>query len=136
MNKNGKQGIGKLGEDLACQFLKKKGYLVLARNYRRPWGEIDVVTRAPDGTLVFVEVKTMKTHGEGAEDSLVPEDNVSRSKLEKLRRTCRAFCGDNPEKVKEKKGWRIDLLAISLYDGAGDLTVNGKDCKIHHYEGI
>lgn len=49
---------GKRGEDLACRFLRKRGYKILHRNFRgRRGGEIDIVCRDRD-TLVFVEVKT------------------------------------------------------------------------------
>ena len=48
---------GKIGEDLACRELERRGYAILARRYRSRVGEIDIV--ASDGpTLVFVEVKT------------------------------------------------------------------------------
>lgn len=50
------QHLGKLGEDLACRELERRGYTILARRYRTRLGEIDIVAR--DGeTLVFVEVK-------------------------------------------------------------------------------
>ena len=49
--------LGKLGEDLACRELERRGYAILARRYRRRGGELDIVAR--DGpTIVFVEVKT------------------------------------------------------------------------------
>ena len=51
--------VGSIGEDAACKFLTRAGYAIIERNHWQPWGEIDVVARAPDGTLVFVEVKTM-----------------------------------------------------------------------------
>src|SRR2546423_14807901 len=55
--------LGKRGENLACQFLKKTGYKILYRNFKgRTGGEIDVVCRDRD-TPVFVEVKT-RTRGE------------------------------------------------------------------------
>ena len=48
--------LGKLGEDLAVQELERRGYEIIARRYRRPRGEIDIIAR--DGrTVVFVEVK-------------------------------------------------------------------------------
>jgi putative endonuclease len=48
--------LGKVGEDLACAELERRGYAVLARRYRRRGGEIDIIAR--DGsTIVFVEVK-------------------------------------------------------------------------------
>ena len=59
---------GKLGEDLACRELERRGYAILARRYRRRGGELDIVAR--DGpTLVFVEVKTRdgREFGDGAE---------------------------------------------------------------------
>src|SRR3989338_3111214 len=101
--------VGKIGEDLACAYLVGKKYRVLGRNYREKWDEIDVVARAPDETLVFVEVKTF-----GAESAvgLVPEDNMTPAKLKKLRRACQAFAGKRPELINEKRGWRIDLVAI------------------------
>ncbi len=52
-----RQSLGKLGEDLACAELERRGYAILARRYRTRFGEIDIVAR--DGaTTVFVEVKT------------------------------------------------------------------------------
>src|SRR5918998_1739405 len=48
--------FGKMGEDLACAELTRRGYAILARRYRTRFGEIDIVAR--DGaTTVFVEVK-------------------------------------------------------------------------------
>ena len=60
--------LGKMGEDLACRELERRGYAILARRYRRRGGELDIVAR--DGpTVVFVEVKTRDgdRFGEGAE---------------------------------------------------------------------
>lgn len=51
--------LGKLGENLACDALRRQGYAILARGYRTRVGEIDIV--AADGqTIVFVEVKTRR----------------------------------------------------------------------------
>jgi putative endonuclease len=63
-----RQALGKLGEDLACEELERRGYAILARRYRRRGGELDIVAR--DGqTVVFVEVKTREgcEFGAGAE---------------------------------------------------------------------
>ncbi len=56
---NNKQ-IGDLGEQLAADFLIKNGYTVLERNYRTPYGELDIIAKDRD-TVVFVEVKTRST---------------------------------------------------------------------------
>ena len=57
MSNDPRHSLGKMGEDLACAELGRRGYAVLARGYRTKYGEIDIVAR--DGeTTVFVEVKT------------------------------------------------------------------------------
>lgn len=70
--------LGKLGEELALEALKKNRYRILEQNYRCPWGEIDLIAR--DGnTLVFVEVKTRSSSLFGS-----PLHSVGRSKQRKL----------------------------------------------------
>ena len=56
---------GLQGEDLACEYLQKKGMVLLKRRYRSLYGEIDLIVEDGD-TLVFVEVKTRSHGGEGA----------------------------------------------------------------------
>jgi putative endonuclease len=67
-NASDTQNLGKLGEDLACAELRRRGYAILARRYRSRFGEIDIVSER-DGTVVFVEVKARKTtrRGDAAE---------------------------------------------------------------------
>jgi len=62
---------GDAGEDAALAFLQDQGLRLLVRNYRTPGrggGEIDLIMRAPDTTLVFVEVRRRRssTHGGAA----------------------------------------------------------------------
>jgi putative endonuclease len=56
MAPDGRQSLGKMGEDLACAELAQRGYEILERRYRTRYGEIDIIARAA-GSLVFVEVK-------------------------------------------------------------------------------
>src|SRR5207245_1534118 len=57
--------LGKTGEDLACRELERRGYVIIARRYRRRGGELDIIAR--DGqTLVFVEVKAREGCAFGA----------------------------------------------------------------------
>ncbi len=56
MTKDGRQTFGKMGEDLACAELERRGYAILARRYRTRYGEIDVIARQ-GAVTVFVEVK-------------------------------------------------------------------------------
>ncbi len=102
--------LGKIGENLACEYLVKNGYRVLERNYRTKWDEIDIIAIAKDKTLVFVEVKTLRV----LPDSLTPEDNLTVVKRRKISRACQLFAAQKSELIKEDKGWRIDLIAISV----------------------
>jgi putative endonuclease len=56
MKHDDRQSLGKLGEDLACAELTRRGYAILERRYRTRYGEIDIVAREA-GAVVFVEVK-------------------------------------------------------------------------------
>lgn len=120
---NNNKNIGEIGESAACWFLLKNKYKILFRNYREKFDEIDIIARSFDGVLVFVEVKTLK---ENVGD-LIPEDNLTKSKLKKISRACRIFAGSHKELVNDR-GWRIDLIAITLH-GEGDSIIS-------HYENV
>ncbi len=123
-----KTKLGRLGEDLACEYLVDKGYKIIGRNYREKWDELDIVARSQDKTLIFVEVKTINTAGGDENSMIMPEDNLTKSKMRKLKRACQSFALKRPEFVDENKGWRIDLVAIT--------TMSDKEPKIRHYENI
>lgn len=126
-----KRSIGEIGEKSACGYLVKKGYDILRQNYRRKYGEIDIVARAKDRTLVFVEVKTMTEVGAKQMEpiqELVPEDQMTTAKLRKFRRICEAFVARNPDLIDERRGWQMDFVAI-------DLPIGGEP-RIRHYENI
>jgi len=55
-----RQSLGQRGEELAARTLEQRGYTILARNYRTPVGELDIVARDRQH-LLFVEVKTRRT---------------------------------------------------------------------------
>jgi len=74
-----KNESGKAGETAAVNYLIKKGYKIVGRNVRYRVGELDIV--AYDGScLVFVEVKTRKSHSYGRPSEFV--DSRKRQKLE------------------------------------------------------
>ena len=118
---------GRIGEDEACAYLKEHGYKILERNMRETWGEVDIIAKAPDKTLVFIEVKALKNMGNS---KLTPEDNLTQQKLGKIKRTAQLYVGKHPELVNEDKGWRIDLVAVDI------LTETAKQSKIRYYENI
>jgi len=57
---NRRQQFGEAGEALAARLLRKKGYKIVATNYRTQLGEIDIIARDGD-TLVFIEVKARQS---------------------------------------------------------------------------
>lgn len=62
--------LGKMGEDIAVNYLIEKGYEILERNWRNKHKEIDIVAK-DGGTLVIVEVKTRQSAGFGEPDMAV-----------------------------------------------------------------
>ncbi len=145
--------IGDIGENAAKQYLLGNGYSILYLNFKRKFGEIDIIARDISGYLVIFEVKTIvsrQTIGGSsvncftlnnlynsqdlfhAKQCLEPEDNLSRSKLLKLRRISQFFINSHPHLINEVVGWRIDLIAVILYrDESGKLKAG-----IRHYDGI
>ena len=101
--------LGRHGEDLAHRYLRRKGFTVVARNWRPPQGggEIDIVAWEGDW-LVFVEVKTR------AADSLsAPERAIDTEKMIALRRAARDYVrrsGADESQV------RFDAIAITGRD--------------------
>jgi putative endonuclease len=95
--------LGRSGEELACRFLKKKGYKILEKNYRGRLGEIDVVARE-GGCLVFVEVKTRSTTSHG--HPLESIDSRKQRQLAKAAGEYLADCGD------EEQLCRFDAVSV------------------------
>lgn len=77
--------IGDWGEELACGFLRRKGYMVVERNYHATVGEIDIVAKH-GGDFYFIEVKTREAGGMANDLSITP------FKIMKLRKTIRHYC--------------------------------------------
>ncbi len=101
-----KQNTGKLGEDIAAKYLENKSYKIVVRNYRKKWGELDIVA-SENNELVFVEVKTQRGGFEWR-----PEENVTQRKKHQLSRIINTYLKEN--KISENQNWRIDVLAIEL----------------------
>ena len=132
--------IGKIGEDIAVQYLLNNKYDVSQRNVRYPWGEIDIIARSKDKTLVFVEVKALVKHFcRETEQCFTPEENLHSAKLEKVKRTAYLYANSNPHLIDEKMGWRIDLVAIEInHPNPEGVSIKEllKCSAIRHYENI
>lgn len=98
--------LGKWGEKRATAFLTGKGFMVIARNYTCPAGEIDLITSDPDGAIVFVEVKTRR-------DELYAkaQDAVNEKKQRSMTLAAKSFVRNY--KIKDKP-LRFDVVAVIL----------------------
>jgi len=97
--------IGRLGEDLAVDWLRGHGYTLVKRNYRRRFGEVDVIARQGE-YLVFIEVKTRSSGRFGS-----PFEAVTAKKQQQLSRIAKDYLSrykltDTP--------CRFDVLSVIL----------------------
>jgi putative endonuclease len=98
--------LGRRGEVFAVGWLTGRAYTVLARNWRCPLGELDVVARQGDD-LVAVEVKTRSGDGYGA-----PAEAVGRDKLARLHRLIHAYAREHADRCGPGTQRRIDVLSL------------------------
>ncbi len=127
---NQKSIVGKIGEDIACEYLREKKYKILHRNKKWPWGELDIIARQHDGTLVFVEVKTLW----GSSQFYRPEQNYTAHKDRKTKRAVQLFIQKYPNSFDQTLGFRIDLIAVQIKNQ--QLQDWHADCEIRHYENL
>lgn len=115
------QVLGRRGEDKAVEFLEARGWRIIARNWRCPEGEIDIVAAEPDGrTLVIVEVKSRSGVGYGA-----PLETITYAKARRLRRLATLYV--------RAAGLRPAVIRI---DGVGVLWPRDADCELSYARGI
>ena len=95
--------IGKVGEDIACKYLIRRGYAIVTRNYSTPIGEIDIVAENGD-VLVFVEVKMKRSDTYG-----MPYEAINLKKQRKLIRLAQLYIKN---KNLYKRQARFDIVSI------------------------
>jgi putative endonuclease len=108
MDRGENQRIGKIGEGLAADYLRKKGYEIIKKNYRaKQYGEVDLIAVSPNKkTLVFVEVKTRIGDEFGR-----PEEAVGKGKLRELKKMVDYYYQQFPKTTLDPQ---IDVVAIIL----------------------
>jgi len=105
-----KKETGAQGELIAIQFLVKRGYKLIARNYRKPWGEIDVIAEKDD-IVHFVEVKTVLQSGDfSREMGYRPEELAHSTKLKKVARTASLYM----EERKDTRDFQVDVVGVIM----------------------
>ena len=118
--------LGRLGEKIAQDYLKRKGYQILDRNYSPKFisgtqrGEIDIVAKK-EKTITFFEVKTLKLNV----PVFLPEEKVNYFKQRKLRRIAESWMME--KKIPLDSKWQIDIISIKI-----DLA--SKKAKIRHFK--
>ncbi len=126
--------IGEMGESIAAKYLKNKGFSIIDRNYRRKWGELDIIAQK-DLVLHFIEVKTVSRksfggHFEQEINNYRPEDNMHPWKLKRLRRVLQTYLleshfstpfaqgyGGSKKASRDKNKeieWQFDLACVFL----------------------
>ena len=99
---------GRRGEAAAARFYQKQGYLLLAHNYRQRVGEIDLILREPDGTLVFCEVKTRQPGS-----LTTPAQAVTPAKQRRILRTARLYLQQTDQ---SDQPLRFDVAEVTPLD--------------------
>ncbi len=110
--------IGKTGEEIACDFLYKKGFQIIEKNYYCHWGEIDVIAKKND-KIHFVEIKTRVGTRKGE-----PYESVNRQKLRKLMRAIQFYLLN-----RRLKNYKLCLDVISIV-----LNSQGLVNKFNYFE--
>lgn len=101
--------IAKLGEEKACKYLKKLGFKIIERNFRKGYGEVDIIAidqSEKEKILVFIEVKTRTSNSYGS-----PLEAITYWKLKTLIHTAQYYKLTHrnlPERL------RIDALSVIL----------------------
>ncbi len=112
-NRTNKRKLGDIGEKIACEFLRKRGFEIIETNYLRKWGEIDIV--AKKGEMIhFVEVKSVSRVTSRdvpyGTSTFRAEDNMHPWKLKRLYRTIETY-------LLHKKldcDWQLDLVTVQM----------------------
>ena len=110
--------LGKAGETIASEYLKKYGYIILEMNYRNFLGEIDIIGEYKN-EIAFIEVKTRKSYQYG-----YPEEAVNIAKQKKIIKTASGYING---KGLQGKNYRFDVILI-------DFSKENKVKKIKHIE--
>jgi putative endonuclease len=108
--------LAQLGEERAAGFYRRRGAEILGRNVSYPVGELDLIAREEDGTIVFVEVKTRSGPGYGGAEA------VTGRKLARLRRAAARWLEGRPAAPV-----RFDVVVF---------TAAGRGFDMDVYEGV
>lgn len=139
------QKVGSLGEELVVKFLVKTGHKILDRNFRRPWGELDVVAERK-GSIHFIEVKSFSARNGDVSDETIsretsprekalayvrlrqpkdryrPEDTVHANKIKRLRRIIQTYL--SRKHVSAETIWQFDVATVYIDEAHKKAKIN------------
>ena len=116
-----KRKFGDVGERIAERYLLGKGYEIIGKNYQKPWGEIDLISKK-DGLLVFCEVKTRDAKNV---EHYLAESSVNYLKIKKLQKICETYLSEKRYPYNQR--WQIDVLAIAI-------DKENKKARVKHFK--
>jgi Holliday junction resolvase-like predicted endonuclease len=115
MAQNKHISIGRIGEDIVAGYLERRGFSVVCRNYRKKWGELDIIAKKA-GVVHFIEVKTgswNKTSWPSEGDAVYrPEDHMHVEKRARMTRAIRSFLEEHSLRADED--WTADLVVVLI----------------------
>jgi putative endonuclease len=107
---------GRLGEKIACEYLVKRGFLIIDRNYRKKWGEIDIIA-TKDNIIHFIEVKSVSLSvcekWESAEKHR-PEENVHRYKVLKIKKMILCYVEEKRQNREEDFAFHVICVYLNF----------------------
>jgi putative endonuclease len=119
-----KRKTGILGEDLAEKYLQEKGYVIVQKNFRTRFGEIDIIAISPDKKfLCFVEVKTRKQILFGE-----PIEAVDEKKARKIFSVAEEFLSSH-HRIQDLEVKNLDIRFDVI-----SVEITHDDIKIEHIE--
>lgn len=107
-NTYGNQRLGQLGESVACEYLVSCGHVIIERNYRSPYGEIDIISLDGDRT-VFTEVKTRSVMPQNSKYGRA-SSAVTKTKKDNFILTAKCYQKENPQSLR----CRIDVIEVYI----------------------
>ncbi len=102
---------GSIGEEIATNHLIKRGFTVSKRNYRKPWGELDIIA-VKDNTVHFFEVKSITVTSFMLTNSHTPEENVHAFKLKQIRKMVRTYFSEN--RIHSEVQFQFHVLCVYM----------------------
>ncbi len=99
--------FGADAETAACRWLEEAGYRILDRNWRRPWGELDIVATR-NGVIHFIEVKASVRNTAGFE----PFVRAGRAKMARVLRTARTWLAHSHADPNTE--WQMDVISVIM----------------------